>query len=61
VLRYLSYAEGYGEFQLARENFLSLPADIRNARCETCTSCAISCPNGVRVAQRLRKAQELFA
>ena len=61
VLRYLSYAEGYGEFQLARENYLLLPPGIRNARCEDCAACAIRCPNGVHVAQRVRKAQELFA
>jgi len=61
VLRYLSYSEGYGEFQLGRENFLALPEEIRSARCDTCTTCAVRCPNGVRVAQRLRTAQELFA
>jgi predicted aldo/keto reductase-like oxidoreductase len=61
VLRYLSYSEGYGEFQLARENYLSLPSEIKNARCEACTTCAIRCPNGVQVQQRLRRAQELFA
>jgi uncharacterized protein len=61
VLRYLSYSEGYGEFQLARENFLSLPSEIRNVRCADCTTCAVRCPNGVRVAQRLSIAQELFA
>jgi predicted aldo/keto reductase-like oxidoreductase len=61
VLRYLSYSEGYGEFQLARENYLSLSSEIRNARCETCTTCAVRCPNGVQVVQRLRRAQELFA
>jgi hypothetical protein len=61
VLRYLSYSEGYGEFQLARENFLSLPAGIRNVRCKDCATCAIRCPNGVQVAQRLGTAQELFA
>ncbi len=61
VLRYLSYSEGYGEFQLARENYLSLPSAIRNARCEDCAVCAIQCPNGVHVAQRVRRAQELFA
>jgi uncharacterized protein len=61
VLRYLSYSEGYGEFQLARENYLSLPPAIRNSRCENCTTCSIQCPNGVQVAQRLRRAQELFA
>jgi len=61
VLRYLSYSEGYGEFQLARENYLSLPSETRNARCTNCETCSIRCPNGVQVAQRLSRAQELFA
>ncbi len=61
VLRYLAYAEGYGEFQLGRENFLALPAEVKNVRCAACSECVIQCPNGVRVAQRLQKAQELFA
>jgi uncharacterized protein len=61
VLRYLSYAEGYGEFQLGRENFLALSASIRNVRCTDCSSCTIQCPNGVRIAERLQTAQELFA
>jgi hypothetical protein len=61
VLRYLSYAEGYGEFRLGRENFLALPERIRSVRCHDCTTCAVRCPNGVEVAQRLRRAQELFA
>jgi uncharacterized protein len=61
VLRYLSYAEGYGEFQLARENFLALPAAIQRVRCADCSGCTIKCPNGVSVAQRLRTAQELLA
>jgi len=61
VLRFLSYSQGYGQFQLARESYLSLPSKIRNVRCESCTSCAIQCPNGVQVAQRLQIAQELFA
>jgi predicted aldo/keto reductase-like oxidoreductase len=61
VLRYLSYSQGYGQFQLAREHYLSLPSEIRNVRCQSCTTCAITCPNGVQVAQRLQLAQELFA
>jgi hypothetical protein len=61
VLRYLSYSEGYGEFQLARENYLALPDGVRSARCESCATCAVRCPNGVQVAQRVRKARELFA
>jgi uncharacterized protein len=61
MLRYLSYSEGYGEFQLARESFLALPSEIRNVRCKDCGACAIRCPNGVRVAERLQTAEELFA
>jgi predicted aldo/keto reductase-like oxidoreductase len=61
VLRYLSYAEGYGQFQLARESFLSLPREIRDVRCKDCVTCSIRCPNGVRVTERLQTAQELLA
>ena len=61
VLRFVSYAEGYGQFQLARESFQSLAPEIRDVRCADCASCAVQCPNGVRVTERLQTAQELFA
>jgi hypothetical protein len=61
VLRFVSYSEGYGQFQLARESFHSLAPEIRDVRCSDCASCAIHCPNGVRVTDRLKTAQELFA
>jgi heterodisulfide reductase subunit C len=61
VIRYASYSDGYGQFQLARESFLSLPAEIRSVRCSDCATCAVRCPNGVRVTERLRVAQELLA
>ena len=34
VLRFLTYAEGYGQFGLARERFLELPEHVRAVRCE---------------------------
>jgi predicted aldo/keto reductase-like oxidoreductase len=61
MIRFASYSDGYGQFQLARESFLSLPAELRSVRCTDCATCAIQCPNGVRVTDRLRTAQELFA
>jgi predicted aldo/keto reductase-like oxidoreductase len=61
VLRILSYADGYGEFALARERFLELPEEQRNVRCGDCAECAVQCVNGVRVQERLARAQELFA
>ena len=60
VLRYLTYAEGYGQFPLGRERFLGLPGNLARVRCRECASCPIECPNGVRVTERLIRAQELF-
>lgn len=61
MLRFLSYAEGYGQFAMARERFLELPEKARTIRCADCASCSVACPNGVRVRERVGRAQELFA
>jgi uncharacterized protein len=61
VLRFLTYAEGYGQFALAREKFLELPEDIRRVRCDACDGCSVECPNGVRVGDRVGLAQKLLA
>lgn len=61
MLRFVTYADGYGEFALGREHFQKLPAAVRNVNCGDCSSCAIHCRNGVDVPARLQKAQELFA
>ncbi|MCG6924439.1 MAG: aldo/keto reductase [Acidobacteria bacterium] len=61
VLRYLTYAEGYGQFALGRDNFLAMPRELRDVRCDDCTSCPVRCPQGVEVTRRLRRAQELLA
>ena len=61
VLRFLTYAEGYGQFAMAREHFQAMPAEAAAVRCASCESCSIRCPNGVQVASRLQRAQELFA
>jgi uncharacterized protein len=61
VLRYLSYADGYGQFPLARTEFAALPASVRAVRCGDCGECTVRCPHGVRVPEQLARAQELFA
>jgi predicted aldo/keto reductase-like oxidoreductase len=60
VIRYVTYAEGYGQYALGREQFLALPEYLRNVRCSDCGQCTIDCPHGVRVAERVSRAQELF-
>ena len=61
VLRFLTYADGYGQFALGRERFLELDAAHTAVRCSECPGCTVQCPYGVHVAQRLIRAQDLFA
>jgi aryl-alcohol dehydrogenase-like predicted oxidoreductase len=60
-LRFLAYNDFKGNFQEARESFRNLPRDIRNVRCSDCATCVITCRNGVKVHERLIRAQELLA
>jgi hypothetical protein len=61
VLRFLTYAEGYGQFALARERFLEMPQPALDVRCRDCTACSFRCAYGVAVRARLTHAQELLA
>ena len=61
ILRHLTYAEGYGQFALGREEFLKLGSDVAAVRCGDCEHCTVKCPYGVQVTARLSRAQELFA
>jgi predicted aldo/keto reductase-like oxidoreductase len=61
VLRFLTYADGYGQFALGRERFLELDASHTAVRCTGCPGCTVQCPYGVHVAERLIRAQDLFA
>jgi uncharacterized protein len=61
VLRFLAYAEGYRQFPLGRERFLEMDAQHAAVRCGDCPGCTVQCPYGVKVSERLIRAQELFA
>lgn len=61
VLRFLTYSEGYGQFALGRERYLGLHPSHASAKCDNCPQCTVNCPYGVRVAQRMTRAQEMFA
>ncbi|MCC6859149.1 MAG: aldo/keto reductase [Bryobacterales bacterium] len=61
VLRFLTYAEGYGDFPLARRSYLELPEAVRQVRCGDCEACTFRCANGVRVRERLTRAREWLA
>jgi uncharacterized protein len=61
MMRFLTYAEGYGQFAMARERFLEIPEPLRAIRCGDCSGCSVDCPNGVRVRERVTRAQDLLA
>jgi hypothetical protein len=61
TLRFLTYAEGYGQFALGREQFQKLPVAQKTASCGDCAECTVKCRHGVQVAARMSRAQELFA
>jgi heterodisulfide reductase subunit C len=60
-LRFLAYNDFGGSLEQARLSFMDMPRKIRDLRCSDCASCAIQCPTGVMVWERLIRAQELLA
>ncbi len=60
VLRFLMYADGYRRFDIGYSRFSRLAEDVRSIRCADCRQCAVTCPNGVAVKDRLIRAQQLF-
>ena len=61
VLRFLAYHDFCGNFHQAAMSFRNLGPEVRDIRCKDCSKCAIQCPNGVQVQDRLIRAQTLFA
>jgi predicted aldo/keto reductase-like oxidoreductase len=61
ILRFLMYADSYGEFALGLSEYRGLSAEMGSVRCSDCSECSVHCPNGVQVVQRLSRAQECFA
>jgi uncharacterized protein len=61
VLRFLAYYDFAGNLHQAMINFRSLESGVQTVRCSDCSECAIRCPNGVQVRNRLMRAQDLIA
>ena len=61
VLRFLAYHDFCGNYHQAAMSFSGLAKEVRDVRCSDCSSCAIECPNGVHVQERLIRAQTLLA
>ncbi len=61
MVRFVMYADGYGQFALGREHFQRMPAEFQQVRCGDCADCPVKCPHGISAPERLSRAQHLFA
>jgi hypothetical protein len=61
MVRFVMYADGYGQFPLGRENFQRMSAEHQAVKCGQCPTCVVKCAHGLNVAERMMRAQELFA
>jgi len=58
--RCINYAFGYGDVELAKENYRALPQSNRVDICADCDECAVECVNGLNLTENIQKARELF-
>ncbi len=61
INRCLGYANGYGNMELARENYDRLPSTSRIDICAGCDECTVPCVNGLNLTENIESARRLFA
>jgi len=61
VNRCLMYAEGYGNLDLARNEYAKLPAERTATRCGDCRRCRVRCHYGLDVRAKMMQARRIFA
>ncbi len=60
INRCLGYAFGYGNLQLARENYDLIPSHARVDACSNCDTCKVHCVNGLNLDETIHHARALF-
>jgi predicted aldo/keto reductase-like oxidoreductase len=61
ILRYATYARGYGQHAAARAKYAALPERSTYRSCGGCWACEAACPYGLSVRRELARAHELLA
>jgi len=59
--RCIGYAKGYGDIELAKENYEQLPVSSKIDVCDDCDECTVRCVNGLDLNRTVRVARDLFA
>ena len=60
INRCINYAYGYGNIELAKENYRELSNSNRVDICIDCVECGLKCVNGLNLTENIQKARALF-
>ncbi len=60
INRCINYADGYGDIELAKENYYSLPARNSAEACDECDGCTVACKYGINLQENIKRAKVLF-
>ncbi len=61
INRCLGYVYGYGNIDLARENYQRLPSSSSLDICADCSECQVKCINGLNLTDNIKRARSVFA
>lgn len=61
IMRFLMYADGYGELELGRDSYKSLPFNERASKCIECNNCVVTCVNKLNIKERMLRAHSTLA
>ena len=61
IMRFLMYAEGYGELQLGKDSYKSLSFHENASKCIDCDDCVVRCVNKLNIRERMVRADSLLA
>jgi uncharacterized protein len=60
INRCLGYVYGYGNTELARENYDRLDPSSKLENCADCSECSVKCVNGLNLTENIRLARSIF-
>ena len=61
IMRYVMYYERYGKTRYAVNSYRDLPAAATFLGCSRCGECETSCPYGLTIVLKLRRAHRMLA
>jgi len=61
IMRFLMYADGYGELELGRDSYKSLSFNQRASKCIECNRCVVPCVNKLNIKERMLRAHSTLS